>query len=215
VHFIAIGGAGMSGVARLLMARGVPVTGSDARTRQSCVPLPPREARVWIGHDAASPRGRDTVVVSSAIREDNPELAAARARKAADPASVQALAATMPTHRCGIAVAGANGKTTTTSLLPPPSPPRRTPRSPSGGSWSVADRGMGNARLARRLALRRSRPTRATAAFLVYHPHVAVDHQRAAGPPRLLRHLRQRPRRPMRAFAATVPPDGLARGLRR
>ena len=79
VHFIAIGGAGMSAVARLMIARGVRVSGSDARESTTLSALRDEGARAFAGHAAAHLDGVDTVVVSSAIREDNEELAAARA----------------------------------------------------------------------------------------------------------------------------------------
>ena len=79
VHLVAIGGAGMSAVARLLLARGLTVSGSDAADSPVLHALREAGARVHVGHDAAHLAGADTVVVSSAVREDNPELAAARA----------------------------------------------------------------------------------------------------------------------------------------
>ncbi len=116
VHFIAIGGAGMSGVARIMLAQGLTVSGSDARESPVLHALAAEGAVVHVGHDAAYVRGVDTVVISSAIRESNPELAAARAAGLRVLHRAQALAATMAGTR-RVAVAGANGKTTTTSLL--------------------------------------------------------------------------------------------------
>ena len=86
VHFIGIGGAGMSGIARILLARGVPVTGSDAKDSSGLAALRALGAQVYVGHDAAHLGAAGTVVVSSAVRESNPELAArprARAARAA------------------------------------------------------------------------------------------------------------------------------------
>ena len=80
VHFIAIGGAGMSGVARVMLARGCAVSGSDAKQSPVLAALAAEGADVHVGHDAAYVEGKDTVVISSAIRESNIELAAARAR---------------------------------------------------------------------------------------------------------------------------------------
>src|SRR3954451_25339220 len=80
VHFIGIGGAGMSGIARILLARGVAVSGSDRRDTPTLLALRALGARVAVGHDAAHLGDTDTVVVSTAIRPDNPELAAARER---------------------------------------------------------------------------------------------------------------------------------------
>jgi UDP-N-acetylmuramate--alanine ligase len=116
VHFIAIGGAGMSGVARVMLARGLPVTGSDAKESLVLAALVTEGAKVHIGHDAANLGDADTVVVSSAIREDNVELREARSRGLRVLHRSQALASVMQGRR-RVAVAGANGKTTTTSML--------------------------------------------------------------------------------------------------
>ncbi|MEO7233732.1 MAG: UDP-N-acetylmuramate--L-alanine ligase [Lapillicoccus sp.] len=116
VHFIAIGGAGMSGVARIMLAEGLTVSGSDAKDSPVLNALAAEGAQVHVGHDAALVDTADTVVISSAIRDDNPELAAARARGLRVMHRAQALASTMAGSR-RVAVAGANGKTTTTSLL--------------------------------------------------------------------------------------------------
>jgi UDP-N-acetylmuramate--alanine ligase len=116
VHFIAIGGAGMSAVARIMLARGVRVSGSDARDSVLLEALGREGAQVWVGHDAGHVAAAQTVVVSSAVREDNVELAAARASGLRVLHRAQALAATMQ-DSVRAAVAGANGKTTTTSML--------------------------------------------------------------------------------------------------
>jgi UDP-N-acetylmuramate--alanine ligase len=116
VHFIAIGGAGMSGVARIMLGMGLSVTGSDAKESLVLHALAAEGARVHVGHDPAHVAGADTVVVSSAVREDNVELVAARAAGLRVLHRAQALASTMAGSR-RVAVAGANGKTTTTSLV--------------------------------------------------------------------------------------------------
>jgi UDP-N-acetylmuramate--alanine ligase len=120
VHFIGIGGAGMSGIARILLARGVPVSGSDRRDTPTLLALRALGARVELGHDAAhlgSGEGAaDTVVVSTAIRADNPELAAAHERGLRVLPRAVALAAVMAGRR-SVAVAGTHGKTSTTSML--------------------------------------------------------------------------------------------------
>ena len=116
VHLIAIGGAGMSAVARLLLARGLPVSGSDSADTPVLQSLRDGGARVELGHDAAHVVDADTVVVSSAVRDDNVELAAARAANLRVLHRSQALASLMGGQR-RVAVAGANGKTTTTSML--------------------------------------------------------------------------------------------------
>ena len=81
VHLVGIGGAGMSGIARILLARGVPVSGSDARESATSAALRDAGATVHIGHDATNVAGADTVVVSTAIRDANPEVVEASDRK--------------------------------------------------------------------------------------------------------------------------------------
>ncbi len=116
VHLIGIGGAGMSVVADLLAARGVPVQGSDAQDGPALAGLRARGLRVWVGHDEGHVAGADTVVVSTAVRDANPELAAARARGLRVLHRSQALAALMAGGR-SVAVAGAHGKTTTSAMI--------------------------------------------------------------------------------------------------
>ncbi|GAA4717346.1 UDP-N-acetylmuramate--L-alanine ligase [Promicromonospora umidemergens] len=116
VHMIGIGGAGMSVVARLLAGRGVSVQGSDAAESETLEALRAAGVKVWVGHDPAHLTGVDSVVISSAVHEDNPELAAARARRLNVLHRSQALAALMEGSR-GVAVAGAHGKTTTSAMI--------------------------------------------------------------------------------------------------
>ena len=117
VHLIGIGGAGMSGIARILLARGVAVSGSDAKDSRAVLALRALGARVEVGHDAAHlPPAPATVVVSSAIRDGNAELAAARARGLPVVHRAEALAALMAGRRAAC-VAGTAGKTTTSSML--------------------------------------------------------------------------------------------------
>jgi UDP-N-acetylmuramate--alanine ligase len=120
VHFVGIGGAGMSGIARILLARGVRVSGSDRRDTPTLLALRALGARVEVGHDPAhlgsGKDAADTVVVSTAIRPDNPELATARERGLRVLPRAVALAAVMAGRR-SIAVAGTHGKTSTTSML--------------------------------------------------------------------------------------------------
>ena len=80
VHFIGIGGAGMSGIARILVARGIPVSGSDAKDSRTLAGLRAIGARVHVGHDPSQVNGADTVVMSTAIRSTNVELAEAQRR---------------------------------------------------------------------------------------------------------------------------------------
>jgi UDP-N-acetylmuramate--alanine ligase len=80
VHFVAIGGAGMSGVARVMLARGCRVSGSDAKDSPVLTALAAEGAEVHVGHDPSHLDGVDTMVISSAIRETNVELATARGK---------------------------------------------------------------------------------------------------------------------------------------
>jgi len=116
VHFIGIGGAGMSGIARVLLARGASVSGSDVKDSLALSALRALGADVHVGHDAAHIAGAETVVVSTAIRESNPELAAARASGVRVLKRAEALAELLVGYRA-VAVAGTHGKTTTTSML--------------------------------------------------------------------------------------------------
>jgi len=116
VHFIAIGGSGMSGVARLFLAQDSTVSGSDAQDSPTLRALAADGAQVHVGHDPAHLGQARTVVVSSAIRETNPELAHARRAGLLVLHRAQAIAALLP-GRDTVAVAGANGKTTTSAML--------------------------------------------------------------------------------------------------
>ncbi len=116
VHFIGLGGAGMSAVARVLLARSVPVSGSDAADSRTLQALAALGARVHVGHDAANVGSADTVVVSSAIRPTNPELVEATARGLSILHRSEALAAAMDGREV-VAVAGTHGKTTTTAMI--------------------------------------------------------------------------------------------------
>ncbi len=116
VHFIAIGGSGMSGIAAALLQAGVPVSGSDRQDSSYLRALAALGARTHVGHAAEQLGDAQTVVASSAIREDNPELAAARARGLRVLHRSAALGSLMLGRR-GVAVAGTHGKTTTTAML--------------------------------------------------------------------------------------------------
>ncbi|NYJ01874.1 UDP-N-acetylmuramate--alanine ligase [Nocardioides thalensis] len=116
VHFVGIGGAGLSGIARIMARRGVPVTGSDDNDTPFLAPLRELDVPVSIGYDAAHVGDADTLVVTTAARDDNPEVVAARAAgKTLLPRSA-GLKSVMAGQRV-LAVAGTHGKTTTTSLL--------------------------------------------------------------------------------------------------
>ncbi|GAA3011733.1 UDP-N-acetylmuramate--L-alanine ligase [Streptosporangium longisporum] len=116
VHFIGIGGSGMSGIARILLKRGVPVSGSDARGSEMVTELRELGARIHIGHAASHIRQVDTVVVSTAIRDSNPELGEALRQGLRVIPRAAALASVMA-GKTGVALAGTHGKTTTTSML--------------------------------------------------------------------------------------------------
>jgi UDP-N-acetylmuramate--alanine ligase len=170
VHFIAIGGSGMSGVARVMLARGCVVSGSDARESPVLRALAAEGADVHVGHDPAYLEGKDTVVISSAIRESNVELAAARAAGLRVLHRSQALASTMAQSR-RVAVAGANGKTTTTSMLtvalqhcgvdPSFAAGGELAKHGTNAHWGTGDVFVAEA-------------DESDGSFLVYHPEVAI-----------------------------------------
>ncbi|MFI7613032.1 UDP-N-acetylmuramate--L-alanine ligase [Nonomuraea terrae] len=116
VHFIGIGGAGMSGIARILLKRGIRVSGSDARSSELITELRELGATVHIGHAASHIRDVDTVIVSTAIRDSNPELGEALKQGLRIIPRAAALASVMA-GRTAVAIAGTHGKTTTTSML--------------------------------------------------------------------------------------------------
>ena len=116
VHFVGIGGAGMSGIAEVLATQGYQVSGSDLAASAVTRRLEGLGVRIAIGHDARHVEGADAVVVSTAVAPDNPEIAAARERGV--PIVPRALMlAELMRLKTGIAVAGTHGKTTTTSLI--------------------------------------------------------------------------------------------------
>ncbi|HEU4812706.1 MAG TPA: UDP-N-acetylmuramate--L-alanine ligase [Xanthomonadaceae bacterium] len=116
VHFVGVGGTGMSGIAEVLCTLGYQVSGSDTADNVATRRLATLGATVHRGHAAANVLGADCVVVSSAIKWDNPELLEARAQRIPVVPRAEMLAELMRFRR-GIAVAGTHGKTTTTSLL--------------------------------------------------------------------------------------------------
>ncbi|MBC7763661.1 MAG: UDP-N-acetylmuramate--L-alanine ligase, partial [Candidatus Saccharibacteria bacterium] len=116
VHFVGIGGAGMSGIALLFLEAGVAVTGSDIRVTETVEALRAKGVVVAIGHDAANIEGADTLIVTGAIAEDNPEYLAARERGIPIVHRARALAWLTRNHRV-VAVAGAHGKTTSTAMI--------------------------------------------------------------------------------------------------
>jgi UDP-N-acetylmuramate--alanine ligase len=116
IHFIGIGGSGMSGIAEVLLNLGYQVSGSDLAENAATRRLAQLGARVRLAHDAKNIEGADAVVVSTAVRGDNPEVIAARARRIPLVPRALMLAELMRLRR-GIAIAGTHGKTTTTSLV--------------------------------------------------------------------------------------------------
>ncbi len=116
IHFVGIGGAGMSGIAEVLHNLGYAVSGSDLNDSATVVRLRGLGLRVAIGHDAANVQGADAVVISTAVQPDNAEVLAARARHIPVVPRAVMLAELMRLKR-GIAIAGTHGKTTTTSLV--------------------------------------------------------------------------------------------------
>ena len=116
VHFVGIGGSGMSGIAEVMLSLGYQVQGSDIRRNPQVVRLENQGAKIFIGHDAENVHEADAVVVSSAVDETNPEVVAAR--EALMPIVPRAeMLAELMRFRYSIAVAGTHGKTTTTSLV--------------------------------------------------------------------------------------------------
>ncbi len=116
IHFVGIGGIGMSGIAEVLINLGYAVQGSDASDNANVKRLRERGASVFVGHDAAHLGEAAVVVVSTAIKRDNPELTAARARRIPVVRRAEMLAELMRLKQC-VAIAGTHGKTTTTSLV--------------------------------------------------------------------------------------------------
>jgi UDP-N-acetylmuramate--alanine ligase len=116
VHFVGIGGIGMSGIAEVLKTLGYSVRGSDVADSANVKRLREQGIAVAIGHKAENIDGADVIVVSSAIKRDNPELVAARARRLPVVRRAEMLAELMRLKSC-VAIAGTHGKTTTTSLV--------------------------------------------------------------------------------------------------
>ncbi len=116
IHFVGIGGIGMSGIAEVLANLGYTVKGSDVAENANVRRLRAQGIAVAIGHDAKNADGADVVVVSSAIKRDNPELAAARDKRIPVVRRAEMLAELMRLKSC-VAIAGTHGKTTTTSLV--------------------------------------------------------------------------------------------------
>ena len=116
IHFVGIGGSGMSGIAEVLLNLGYTVSGSDLASNPASRRLAELGATVRIGHDAQNIAGADAIVISTAVKADNPEVIAGRERHVPIVPRAVMLAELMRLKR-GIAIAGTHGKTTTTSLV--------------------------------------------------------------------------------------------------
>lgn len=116
IHFVGIGGAGMSGIAEVLKNQGYDVSGSDLKEGVVTDRLKAMDIEIHIGHREENSAKADVVVVSSAVASDNPEMVSARSRRVPIVPRAEMLAEIMR-YRHGIAVAGTHGKTTTTSLI--------------------------------------------------------------------------------------------------
>src|SRR6202789_3805413 len=116
VHFIGVGGIGMSGIAEILLTMGYAVSGSDLRGSATTERLERLGAVIYVGHAAGNAAASDVVVTSSAVAKDNPEVVEARARKIPVIQRAEMLAEVMRL-KYGIAIAGMHGKTTTTSMV--------------------------------------------------------------------------------------------------
>ena len=116
IHFVGIGGAGMNGIAEVLANEGYEVTGSDIMASNTTKHLENNNIKVYIGHNASNVDGASVVVISSAIKKDNPEWLRAIELRIPVVRRAEMLAELMR-YRFGIAVAGTHGKTTTTSLI--------------------------------------------------------------------------------------------------
>src|SRR5437016_5662000 len=116
MHFIGIGGIGMSGIAEVLVNLGYTVQGTDQSDSANVKRLRDKGVKVAIGHAAENLAGAKVVVISSAIKPDNPELVAARAQRLPVVRRAEMLAELMRLKSC-IAIAGTHGKTTTTSMI--------------------------------------------------------------------------------------------------
>lgn len=116
IHFIGIGGAGMSGIAEVLLNQGYDISGSDLKASSVTERLAAKGVKIFIGHAAENVQGADVVVNSSAVNNHNPEIIGARDARIPIVRRAEMLAELMR-YRHGIAVAGTHGKTTTTSLL--------------------------------------------------------------------------------------------------
>jgi UDP-N-acetylmuramate--alanine ligase len=203
VHFVGIGGAGLSAIARIMAARGLPVTGSDDQDTPFLPSLRELDVTCHLGYAAEHVGDADTVVVTTAARDDNPEVAEARRRGLRVLPRSAGLWSVMAGRRV-LAVAGTHGKTTTTSLLvtallAADADPSYTVGGILTATGRNADAGSGDLFVAE--------ADESDGAFLVYRPHAAVvtnvaaDHLDVWGTEEAYRAAFDR-------FAETVDPDG-------
>ncbi len=170
VHFVGIGGAGLSGIARIMLRRGIAVSGSDQADSRTLAALRELGAVVHLGHAAEHVHDVDTVIVSTAVRADNPEYAEAIRQGLRVLPRSAALASVMAGRRT-IAVAGTHGKTTTTSLLTVAlqaagADPTYAIGGDLTGTGTNADEGTGDLFVAE--------ADESDGAFLVYSPYAAI-----------------------------------------
>src|SRR5260221_13227873 len=116
IHFVGIGGIGMSGIAEVLCNLAYTVQGYDASESANGSPLRDKGSPIPVGHRSETVAGADVLVVSTAIKRDNPELMAARAQRIPGVRRAEMLAELMRLKSC-VAIAGTHGKTTTTSMV--------------------------------------------------------------------------------------------------
>ena len=116
IHFVGIGGAGMIGIARVLLKKGYKISGSDVVDSNDLKKLRKEGAKVYIGHNKDNVKGANLLVVSSAINKNNPELLQANKKSITTIPRAEMLASIMIGYE-SIAVAGSHGKTTTTSMI--------------------------------------------------------------------------------------------------
>tara|TARA_B100000674_G_C37931354_1_gene958137 strand:- start:103 stop:1533 length:1431 start_codon:yes stop_codon:yes gene_type:complete len=116
LHFVGIGGAGMNGIAHVMMNLNYQVSGSDIRTNAATDRLKEQGAKIFVGHDANNIESADAIITSSAVTDKNPEVKAAKKKRIPVVPRAEMLAEIMRFH-FGVAVAGTHGKTTTTSLV--------------------------------------------------------------------------------------------------
>ena len=116
IHFVGIGGAGMIGIARVLLKKGYKISGSDVVDSNDLKKLRKEGAKVYIGHNKDNVKGANLLVVSSAINKNNPELLQANKKSITTIPRAEMLASIMIGYE-SIAVAGSHGKTTTTSII--------------------------------------------------------------------------------------------------